>query len=290
MSDHTNMVIQAFKVFFLFVCFVFCTVLHISSISSWYFLLSGLYHFFYFASAWMKCSLIFQIFLEEISSLSPSVVFLSFFAWFIEEGLLVSLLFFGTLHLVGCTFPFAVAFHFTSQLFVKPPQTTTLPSFISFPLGWFCLLPPVQYYELLSIVLQALSLQDLILWIYSSPPLCFYRGFDLSCTWLTYGFPPFSWKKYIHLYLHLYLHYIYVRFSVRKWLMRLWKLSESKVWRRLAGWRLRKELEVWVQKPSVIEQGIADVVCGSWRQSVGEFSFAWRKSAFLVYLEPALIG
>ena len=44
----------------------------------------------YFANLWMKCSLIFQIFLEEISSLSPSVVFLYFFALFIEEGLLIS--------------------------------------------------------------------------------------------------------------------------------------------------------------------------------------------------------
>ena len=40
-----------------------------------------------------------------------------------------------------------------------------------FPLGWFCLLPPVQYYGPLSIVLQALCLLDLIPWIYSSLPL-----------------------------------------------------------------------------------------------------------------------
>ena len=40
-----------------------------------------------------------------------------------------------------------------------------------FPLGWFCLLPPVQYYGPLSIVLQALCLLDLIPWIYLSRPL-----------------------------------------------------------------------------------------------------------------------
>ena len=40
-----------------------------------------------------------------------------------------------------------------------------------FPLGWFCSLPPVQYYGLLSIVLQALCLLDLIPWIYLSFPL-----------------------------------------------------------------------------------------------------------------------
>ena len=54
-------------------------------------------------------------FLKEISSLSLSVVFLYFFALFIEEGLLVPpailhlvlhLVPPGTLHLVGYTFPF----------------------------------------------------------------------------------------------------------------------------------------------------------------------------------------
>ena len=33
---------------------------------------------------------------------------------------------------------------FFPQLFVKPPQTTTLPPCISFSLGWFWSLPPVQ--------------------------------------------------------------------------------------------------------------------------------------------------
>ena len=36
----------------------------------------------------------------------------------------------------------------------KPPQMTTLLSCISFSLGWFCSLPPVQYYGPPSIVLQ----------------------------------------------------------------------------------------------------------------------------------------
>ena len=68
------------------------------------------------------------------------------------------------LHLIGYTFPFLpwFSFLFFVQLFVKPPQTTTLPSCVSFSLGWFCSLPPVQYYEPLSIVLQALCLPDLI--------------------------------------------------------------------------------------------------------------------------------
>ena len=76
--------------------------------------------------AWnMKCSLGISNFLEEISSLSYSVVFLYFFCidhW----GRLsyLSLLFFGTLHSNGCMFPFLLCFSllFFSQLFVRPPQ------------------------------------------------------------------------------------------------------------------------------------------------------------------------
>ena len=55
------------------------------------------------------------------------------------------------------------------SLFVRPPQTITLPFCISFPWGWFLSLPPKQCYEPLSIVLQAFCrLPDLIPWINSS--------------------------------------------------------------------------------------------------------------------------
>ena len=60
----------------------------------------------YCAHLWKKCSFDISNFLEDVPSLSPSVVFLYCFALFIEEGLLVSLLFSGTLPLVGCTLPF----------------------------------------------------------------------------------------------------------------------------------------------------------------------------------------
>jgi len=75
----------------------------------------------------------------------------------------LSLLFSGTLHSVVYTFSFL---HFFSllffPLFVKPPQTTTLPSCISFSLGWLLLVPSVQCFASLSIVLQVLCLPDLI--------------------------------------------------------------------------------------------------------------------------------
>ena len=50
----------------------------------------------------------------------------------------LSLLFFGTLHSVRYIFPFlpCLLLLFFPQLFVKPSQTTTLPSCISFSLGW----------------------------------------------------------------------------------------------------------------------------------------------------------
>ena len=54
------------------------------------------------------------------------------------------LLFSGTLSTVGYSFPFppCLALLIFPHLFLKPPQTTTLPSCISFSLEWFWSLPP----------------------------------------------------------------------------------------------------------------------------------------------------
>ena len=91
---------------------------------------------------------------------------------------------------LSISFPFSLAFGFFPLLFVKPPQTTTLPSCISFSLGWFWSLPPVQCYKLLSTVLRVPCLLDLITWIYLSPPL--YKGFDLGHTWVALWFSLLS--------------------------------------------------------------------------------------------------
>ena len=66
-----------------------------------------------------------------------------------------SLLLSRSLHSVGYIFPFLPWFLvlFFPQL-VKPSQTTTLPSCISFSLGWFLSLPPVQCYKYPYIALQ----------------------------------------------------------------------------------------------------------------------------------------
>ena len=92
----------------------------------------------YFACLCMKCSLGVSDFLEEISSLSHSVVFLYFFASIAKEGSHLFLLFFGTLHSDVFIFPFLLCFSllFFSQLFVRPPQTVILLFCISFPWGW----------------------------------------------------------------------------------------------------------------------------------------------------------
>ena len=70
----------------------------------------------------MKCSLGVSNFLEELSSLSHSVVFLYFFALIAEEGFL---LLFGTLHSDAYIFPFLLCFSllFFSQLFAREYST-----------------------------------------------------------------------------------------------------------------------------------------------------------------------
>ena len=131
----------------------------------------------------------------------PSLLF-SFISCISNRSSYLSLLFCGTLHSVECTFPClpCLSLLFSSQLFVKPPQATTLPSFISLSWGRFWSLSPVRCYEHLSIVLQALRIPDLIPWIYSSPPLWWFdsiessiqftikffncKGSDLGHTWM----------------------------------------------------------------------------------------------------------
>ena len=76
----------------------------------------------------MKYSLGISNFLEEISGLSHSIVSLCFFALITEEGFLMSVLFFGTLHSDGNIFPLlhCLSLLFCSQVFVRSHQTTIL--------------------------------------------------------------------------------------------------------------------------------------------------------------------
>ena len=100
----------------------------------------------------MKCSLGISDFLERIANLSQTIVFFYFFALFLKKPFLsllwnlslifllisyLSYLFFGILHSEEYIFPFLLCLLllFVSQLFVRPPKTTTLPFCISFFLG-----------------------------------------------------------------------------------------------------------------------------------------------------------
>ena len=98
-------------------------------------------------------------FLEEISSLSHSIVFLLFLCIdHLGRLFYFSLLFFGTLHSDGYVFPFLLCLSllFFLSYLLRPPRTTTLLFCISFSWGWSWSPPPIQYYKTLSIVPQAL--------------------------------------------------------------------------------------------------------------------------------------
>ena len=82
----------------------------------------------YRAHLCMKCSLGFSNFLEEISSLSHSIVFLYFFALITEEVFLISPCYFwnSAFKRVYLSFLLCFLLLFFSQLFVRPPQTAIL--------------------------------------------------------------------------------------------------------------------------------------------------------------------
>ena len=144
----------------------------------------------------MKCSLGISNFLEEISSPSNSIVFLYFLALITKEGFLISPCY--SLKLcIGYIFPLLLCLSllFFSQLFVRPPQVTILPFWISFSWGWSWSLTPAQCHKPPSIVLQALFrhyLSHLIPWIYLSLPLYNRKGYDLGYTWMVKWFSLLS--------------------------------------------------------------------------------------------------
>ena len=114
----------------------------------------------------MKYSLDISSFLEKISSLFHFMVFLLFLCIVhLRRPSYLYLLFSGTLHSFGCIFPFLpyLSILFLSSAVYKLSSETTLPSCISvsFSLGWFWSLSPVQYYKPQSIVLQALFIYQI---------------------------------------------------------------------------------------------------------------------------------
>ena len=148
---------------------------------------------FFVVSFVVKCFLGISNFLDENSSLSHSIISLYFFDYSLKGSFFYLFIFWSLLAILWnsafkCVYlsfsPLPFLFFF-SQLFVRPPLTTILTCCISFSWRWFWSLPPVQYHEPPSIVLQALCLSDLIPWIYLSLPLYIHKGFDLGHTWIT---------------------------------------------------------------------------------------------------------
>ena len=116
------------------------SLLYSSSVYSCHFFLISSASVLYCAHLCMKCSLGISNHLEEISSLSNSIIFLYFFSLITEEGFQIS----SCCSLEVCIqmdisflFSFALLLLFFSQLFVRPPQVTILPFCISSSQWWF---------------------------------------------------------------------------------------------------------------------------------------------------------
>ena len=138
----------------------------------------------------MKYSIGISNFLEEISSLSHSIVFLYFFPLIAEEGFLLSPCYSLELCIqMGISFLLCFLLLLFSQLFVRPPQTAILLFAIFFSLGDgldFCSCTMSQT----SVHSSSGILSDLVPYIYFSLPLYSHKGFDLGHTW-SGGFPYF---------------------------------------------------------------------------------------------------
>ena len=91
-----------------------------------------------------KYSLGISDFLEEISSLSHSIIFLYFFALFTWAFLSLLAILWNSAFRRVYLFLLCVLHLFFSQLFLRPPQTTILPFCISFSWGWSCSPPSAQ--------------------------------------------------------------------------------------------------------------------------------------------------
>ena len=106
-------------------------------------------------------------FLEEISSLSHSIIFLYFFTLFAEEDFLISSCYSLELCIqMGISFLYSFAFHFSSFTAICKASSDSHFAYLHFFfLGWSLSLSPVQCHKPPSIVHQALYQ---IPWIYFS--------------------------------------------------------------------------------------------------------------------------
>ena len=136
----------------------------------------------------MKCSLGISNFLEEISNLSHSIVFLYYFAFITEEAFLISPCYSSELCIqMGISFLCS----FASLLFIaicKASSDNCFAFLHFFFLGMVLITAPCTV-SWASIHSSSGILSYLIPWICFSLPL--YKGFDLGHTWMVLVFPTF---------------------------------------------------------------------------------------------------
>ena len=141
----------------------------------------------------MKCSLDISNILEEFSSLSI-LLFSCLFALFIEKALLISPCYSLELCIqLDISFPLSFAFFlFFPQLFVKVPQTTTLPSCISFSLEWFY--ERNRFAKILSIVISFFFSGRIRSWVYLSFTINCIRNCSVSSRWFAFHVSGMIWN------------------------------------------------------------------------------------------------
>ena len=123
-------------------------------------------------------------FLEEISSLSHSVVFLYFFALITEEGFLISPCYSLELCIqMGISFFFSFAFSFSSFHSICKASSDNHLAFSHFLFLRKVSIPASCTMSWISIHSSSGTLSDLIPGIYLSFPLYNHNGFDLGHTW-----------------------------------------------------------------------------------------------------------
>ena len=164
--------VQFFCVFLPLVLNIFCEAHTISAL--------------YWAHLCMKCSLGISNFLEEISSLSHSIVFLYFFALITEEGFLNLLAVLWNSAFKWAYLSFS-PLPFTSLLFSAIWKASADNHFAFLYLFSFWMVLVTAFCTVLQTSVHSSSgslSTDLIPWIYSSPPLYNHKGFNLGHNWM----------------------------------------------------------------------------------------------------------
>ena len=132
--------------------------------------------------------------LEEISSLSHSIVFLYSFVLIAKEGFLISPCYVLELCIqMGIAFFFSSAFHFSFFTAICKASSDNHFAFLHFFFLGMVLITASCTISQTSIHSSlAFHLTDLIPWIYLSLPLYNHKGFDLGHTWMVWWFSPLS--------------------------------------------------------------------------------------------------